>query len=260
MAIFAALIGLVGTIYGFLSYKWSKETAKNVAHIGINAQLSIAEDFVQELYRRIVFAKAMILEPNKVTPNTISTLKLPAFSDYFQVGDYKTNEKPYILLLEIKQRVIDYNNTIDICIPHIEKTNCLSEKDNQDLERKAAKILQRVVRLCEQLEGNSSFGERTLIRIAHLHINHLRCDGYPEQASLNQYIENNSDNLVYSSTVDSICSRFTEWSSTLMNLMKQEPHNCLNEFSQGDIQSQDIVNWFCLALLIDAAIEIKKIS
>ena len=253
VAIFAALIGLVGTIYGFLSYKWSKETAKNVAHTGINVQLAIAEDFVEALYGRIVCAKAVMLEPSKVTPNIVSTLKMPAFSDYFHFDDYKTNEKAYIFLLEIGQRVIDFNNTVDICISHIEKTGSLSEKDKQDLEKKPSKILQRIVLLCEHIAGSNDFGYRTLTKILQLHQNHLRADGYP---NIIQYAPK-KDSMIYRNTVTSICSRSTACHPTLINLLQQFSSTYSDVHPQSEIKY--IADWLCQALLIDAAIEIKKI-
>ena len=271
VAIIAAFFGIIGALYGRLGYKWSKETAKNVAHIGIKAQLSIAEDFIQELYRRMVYARAMSLDLGKVTPNTVSTLKLPAFSDYFQDADYKTNEDVYILLLEIKQRVVDYNNTVNICISHLENDNSMTEKDLQDLERKPASILRRVVSLCEQVAGNNGFGFRTLQKIAKLHNSHVECDGYPDKEKMAKYVKNDCDNLLYASAIDSICSRAIPFPSSLIGLMEQGSRSIPNTeeslyqpmaliLSKGTIQKQDVINWFCFALLLGGAIEVQKIS
>ena len=271
VAIIAAIFGMIGALYGRLGYKWSKETAKNVAHIGIKAQLSIAEDFIQELYRRMVYARAMSLATSRVTPNTVSSLKLPAFSDYFQDTDYKTNEDVYILLLEIKQRVIDYNNTVDICISHLENDNTLSKKDLQDLERKPARVLRRVISLCEQVSGNNGFGIRVLQIIVKLHNSHVECDGYPDKKRMEKYVKNDGDNLLYASAIDSICSQAIPFPSSLIELMKQgslsipKTEESLYQpmaqiLSKGTIQKQDVINWFCFVLLLDGAMEVHKIS
>ncbi len=79
VAVFAMLFGLLGALFGFLGYKWSKKTARNVERITAPTQLAIAMDLVQEIYRRIVYSRAMIILHNN-SENVISTLKFPAFS------------------------------------------------------------------------------------------------------------------------------------------------------------------------------------
>lgn len=271
VAIIAAVIGLVGTFYGFLGYRWSKETARNVAHIGIDAQFSIADDFIQELYRRIVLAAAIRLNNGKAECNAMSSLKLPAFSDYFKEDDYKTKAETYRILLEIKQRAIDYNNMINICISHLERNSSLSDKEIRELERKPAKIMRQVIKICEQIAGNKEYGIRTLQRLAILHTNHMEKDGYPDLESLRKFLKNKYENSEFTETLSSICERYKHFPSVLLDILKHDvqtsSHSAIStcypfteSFTTSTVRQKDVVNWFNFSLSVDGAASIPRIS
>lgn len=271
VAIIAAIIGLVGTFYGFLGYRWYKETARNVVHIGIEAQFSIADDFIQELYRRIVLAAAIRFNNGKAECNAMSSLKLPAFSDYFQEDDYKTKAETYRILLEIKQRVVDYNNMINICISHLERSDSLSDNEIRELERKPAKIMRQVIKICEHIAGDKEYGIRTLQKIATLHNNHMKNDGYPDSEDIRKFLKDKYENNEFSETLSSICERYKHLPSVLIDIFKQDvqasTHSTIStcypfaeSFPSSIVRQKEVVDWFNFSLSTDGVASIPRIS
>lgn len=54
IALVGVIAGILGAIFGYRGYKYSKETASNVARISIDTQITLYKDFIKDLYRNAV--------------------------------------------------------------------------------------------------------------------------------------------------------------------------------------------------------------
>ena len=165
IACIAAVCGIFSAVYGYLSYKWSKRTAENVARVSVGTQLRQIEDYIECLFRTIVYSRCFLQSGERPTDSVYNSIMLPDTGDYFKPSDYVDDPLINSLLREIKQRNINFNREVNIAIA----CDSLSYDNRANIERKPLIIINRVCVFCSKLI-NKDYNDLLVAQIVHWHL------------------------------------------------------------------------------------------
>lgn len=157
IALVGVIAGILGAIFGYRGYKYSKETASNVARISIDTQITLYKDFIKDLYRNAVTV-IRIMKTNQdrgpILPDSIISLYVADFNDIFHTEAYNRNKDIYLEMKYIKDRMRNYNNMVNLCYKHSEGGFVSSDE--------LANLLYRSIHIL------------TLVRLASIHLSPMQ--------------------------------------------------------------------------------------
>lgn len=277
----SVLISFFSTAFGYLGYKWAKKTAENVSRITPAAQLAICNDYVENLYRNIVYTHTFVYTENVPSDNLLNALILSDFSDVFSLTDYPVDSEVRRLIKEVKQRHNNYNAEISVVMNHIsgiEKT--LTDRDRQNLLNKPMLIIVRASEVCSMI-GHYNYYKTSLQNIMCLHLPHILRNAHNAKMWIDRcridFIDPQSifykqlQNFVRKADIkcaDMVCNNpFIEEGDILIpDELKQyeiliEYHSVLCNLVKGnEISQESLVRFLYMMPIIDAAIEYDSIS
>ena len=183
ITITAALFGFIGAIFGFYGYKYSRLTAENVSRISSKTQFSIFEEFAKDLYVKLMYLLICDIEMRKSNyclyppGRLIEKLKLPDSEDIFKIDKYSNNEKVYMQMREMGQKMNNYNMELGILKELIrdKKEDKLIDYTLASLLYKPLKIIDHLGRLYFCISKKESSYDIILNTLLSFHINHLYC-------------------------------------------------------------------------------------
>lgn len=139
IAIIALIVGILGTWFGWLAYRFSKKTADNVVRMSANTQIAQLNDLIRHLYRNLVvtiaFTKRMSTTKEHVNyPSEIHLQKLKMLpDDAIHLEKYNDNTDVYKVMHELKLLLRNYDTEIDIAQIHLKDRNIENDVLTDDL-------------------------------------------------------------------------------------------------------------------------------
>ena len=112
------IISLFAAIFGLGSFYFAKKTADNVSRLSKDTQIMLCEDLIRDMLAQIVrlLAAWRRLGNNEwnITEDALEELSYWPSDIYFKQDVYNSKSRIYKKIYNLKLRMLDYNNGIDI--------------------------------------------------------------------------------------------------------------------------------------------------
>jgi hypothetical protein len=170
ISIIAAILGALGTWYGYKGFIQSRKTAQNVVRVSNETQFLLCSSYIFDLIRNYI--RAVVVDINyhsqeKIkypTENYISTFTLSEFQDAFFPESFNQNPEAYLKLTYVKQRLLVYNATLSVIATHCSQCN-IQENDCNDLLEKPIKIIKAIFYFVDAIGSIESSKGRDSIKM-----------------------------------------------------------------------------------------------
>lgn len=174
MAIIAAVSGVMGVVFGFLGYLYSKRTAKNVERTNKENRLRISDRLIQIVYRKMVYVRTLLNDRPLISQNILRSIYLPKFEDCFILEDYRNDAERYNHLLSLKNQMTKYDSVIDACIDKLNAKEALTDRDFLDLLETPVKVLIELFHFNNEKSNN--YADHLICTIIDYHFDHVKGD------------------------------------------------------------------------------------
>lgn len=178
------IVGVLGAIFGWLAYRFSKKTADNVVRMTAENQIALFNDMIRHLYRNLVCTLTMLrLQSGRSGhdgyPSEEHLLKMKMLpEDTIHLEKYNDNKRIYSVMHELKLLLRNYDTEIDVCLMHYKDRDFVLDelmKDVSVLVFKPFYLIARIAGIENEIYLNERRKRFTWTRkcLAHLGI-HLR--------------------------------------------------------------------------------------
>lgn len=171
MAVIAAGAGILGVIFGFLGFLYSKRTANNVERTNKKNRLGISNRLIQIVYKRMVYVRTLINERSLISQNLLRSIYLPKFEDCFILEDYRNDSRRYSYLLSLKTQMNKFDSVVDSLIKKLDNKESLSDRDLLDFLQTPEKVLIELFLINKDKHKN--YADRILSTIIEYHFAHI---------------------------------------------------------------------------------------
>ena len=188
---FSLIIGILGAVFGWLAYRFSKKTADNVVRMTAENQIALFNDMIRHLYRNLVCILTVghiqsSDEEHNSYPSEEHLLKMKMLpEDTIHLEKYNDNKRIYTVMHELKLLLRNYDTEIDVCLTHCKERGFAQKellKDMGVLMFKPFYLIARIAEIEDDIYRNERERRFSLIKklLAHLNISFRPAKG-PDQ-------------------------------------------------------------------------------
>lgn len=246
ISIIAAVSGCLGAVFGYLGYRFSKKTAKNVVRVTPDVQRTLCKDFILDMYKNMVYTMIYACSDVKKDNSQLSSLLLPDIDDIFYIEAYNGDPQVYLRMKNLKARKLLYDEKVKWCL-----NNDTDEKTFADLTLNAMHILVLASRLSTALPGHRTgwqrlwkkSGKNTHEEFNYLLIKHIKNLSLMLQSE--KFIEtfdskSSKDMLVkYRKFIESITEMSKLWYALFL---QKDKHIWTNPYTDTDPENKEHLN------------------
>lgn len=149
------IIGILGVVFGWLAYRFSKKTADNVVRMTAENQIALFNDMIRHLYRNLVCILTVGRiqssdEGHNSYPSEEHLLKMKMLpEDTIHLEKYNDNKRIYTVMHELKLLLRNYDTEIDICLMHCKERGFMQKDLLEDVGKLMFKPFYLIARIAE---------------------------------------------------------------------------------------------------------------